>query len=170
MKKSDVVQRIFPGPLHFVPKREQGLAFAPTNIALCKYWGKRNAELNLPMTSSLSISLPDKGSMTNVALVDKPHDVIILNDEEIPHDSDFSRRIVQFLDLFRPEKNWHLMIYIKMNLPVAAGLASSACGFASLISALNDIFAWQLSHTDLSILARIGSGSAARSLWNGFVE
>ena len=170
MKKSDVIERLFGGALNFKPAREQGLAFAPTNIALCKYWGKRNPELNLPFTSSLSISLPDKGSMTNVAVIDSPHDVIILNDNEMPADSDFVRRIVQFLDLFRPEKNWHLMIYIKMNLPVAAGLASSACGFASLAAALNDIFCWQLSLTDLSILARIGSGSAARSLWNGFVE
>jgi len=63
-----------------------------------------------------------------------------------------------------------LAIDIQMNIPVAAGLASSACGFASLVLALNDLYAWQLSENDLSILARLGSGSASRSLWNGFVE
>lgn len=57
-----------------------------------------------------------------------------------------------------------------MNIPVAAGLASSACGFASLVSALNQLFDWQLTKRELSILARLGSGSAARSLWSGFVE
>ena len=57
-----------------------------------------------------------------------------------------------------------------MNLPVAAGLASSACGFASLVAALNDMFGWQLAQRELSILARLGSGSACRSLWAGFVE
>src|SRR5690606_6915553 len=51
-----------------------------------------------------------------------------------------------------------------------AGLASSACGFASLVSALNDLLDWKLAKRDLSILARLGSGSAARSLWMGFVE
>src|SRR5579862_7184993 len=52
VKKSDVVRFILNGrPQH--PMREVGLAFAPTNIALCKYWGKRDAELNLPVTSSL---------------------------------------------------------------------------------------------------------------------
>lgn len=57
-----------------------------------------------------------------------------------------------------------------MDIPVAAGLASSACGFASLTLALNDLFDWQLPMHELSILARLGSGSAARSLWPGFVE
>jgi diphosphomevalonate decarboxylase len=53
---------------------------------------------------------------------------------------------------------------------VAAGFASSACGFASLITAMNDLFDWQLGKRDLSILARLGSGSASRSFWPGFVE
>ena len=56
-----------------------------------------------------------------------------------------------------------------MNIPAAAGLASSACGFASMACALNDLLQWQLAPRDLSLLARLGSGSAARSLWNGFV-
>ncbi len=79
------------------------------------------------------------------------------------------KRVVQYLDLFRTQEKWWLHVDIKMNIPVAAGLASSACGFASIVCALNDLFQWQLPHRDLSILARLGSGSAARSLWNGFV-
>lgn len=170
MKKSDVVNAIFQGKLPNKSAREKGLAFAPTNIALCKYWGKRNSELNLPVTGSLSIALPDKGAMTALVLHDKPHDVVYLNNEEIKQETEFFRRISQFLDLFRQDKSWTLRIDINMNIPVAAGLASSACGFASLISALNDLFDWQLSKRDLSILARLGSGSATRSLWSGFVE
>lgn len=169
-KKSDVIEFILPSPSQLQPKREKGLGFAPTNIALCKYWGKRNTELNLPMTSSLSISLPDKGSMTTLTLHDYAHDVVILNGNEIPQESEFYRRLTHFLDLFRPNNKWHLHIDINMNIPVAAGLASSACGFASLVSALNDLFDWRLSLRDLSILSRLGSGSAARSLWSGFVE
>lgn len=170
MKKSDVVNTIFQNNIPYTTDREQGLAFAPTNIALCKYWGKRDTELNLPMTSSLSISLPDKGAMTAVKLIDQARDFIVLNDKEIDPASAFAKRTAQFLDLFRPLKEWHVHIDIKMNIPVAAGLASSASGFASLSTALNDLFAWNLSHRDLSILARLGSGSASRSLWNGFVE
>jgi diphosphomevalonate decarboxylase len=155
---------------YFEPQREKGLAFAPTNIALCKYWGKRDTELNLPMTSSLSVALPNKGAMTTLVAHDKPTDVIVLNGKELGPDTEFSKRVVDYLDLFRPEKKWHLQIDIDMTIPVAAGLASSACGFASLISAMNDLFAWELSARTLSILARLGSGSACRSMWNGFVE
>lgn len=177
LQKADNVKLVFQQLLSsaaeqkvFTPQREKGLAFAPTNIALCKYWGKRDIELNLPITSSLSISIPDKGAMTTITLHDAQHDKVILNKEEIARDSIFFTRIVDFLDLFRPQKQWRLQIEIAMNLPVAAGFASSACGFASLVAALNDLFAWELPMRSLSILARLGSGSAARSFWPGFVE
>ncbi|TAK73552.1 MAG: diphosphomevalonate decarboxylase [Gammaproteobacteria bacterium] len=164
------MQAIFRQPIPQDPKHEKGLAFAPTNIALVKYWGKRDVELNLPVTSSLSIALLDKGAMTTITLQDQAYDTVVLNNQAIPAHSEFAKRISQFLDLFRPEKKWHVHIDIKMNIPAAAGLASSACGFASLMSALNDLFNWQLTLRQLSILARLGSGSAARSFWTGFVE
>ena len=175
-KKQDVIENLFfdlqvkrKGKALEDPLNNKGLAFAPTNIALCKYWGKRDTELNLPVTSSLSIALPDVGAMTTLSLRDN-HDHIVLNDRVIESNSEFMQRTIAYLDLFRPKKNWYLDINIKMTVPVAAGLASSACGFASLISALNDLFGWQLTLRELSILARLGSGSAARSLWLGFVE
>ena len=61
-------------------------------------------------------------------------------------------------------------INTRSNLPIAAGLASSASGFAALVKALDQLFSWNLSLKDLSILARLGSGSASRSLWHGFVK
>ena len=176
MKKSEVIAILFQalqknrGDQLWLPQREKGLAFAPTNIALCKYWGKRDDELNLPMTSSLSVALPDKGAMTNLTPHAGSADVIKLNGQLVSDKHEFALRICEFLNLFRPRQQWFLQIDIAMNIPVAAGLASSACGFASLVSALNDLFNWQLSKRDLSILARLGSGSAARSLWMGFVE
>jgi diphosphomevalonate decarboxylase len=130
VKKSDVVQMIFQQRALGEPLHEKGLAFAPTNIALCKYWGKRDTEINLPKTASLSIALPDKGALTSIKLHDNPEDIVILNDELLPTDSGFVKRVSNFLDLFRQNKKWHLAIDIKMNIPVAAGLASSACGFA----------------------------------------
>ena len=169
VKKVNIISMILKGK-HRTPQREKGLAFAPTNIALCKYWGKRDTEINLPVTSSLSVSLPDKGAMTELKQCEKPHDVVVLNGNELSADSVFVRRVVHYLDLFRVQQKWFLHIDIKMNIPVAAGLASSACGFASLVSALNDLFDWHLPLRELSILARLGSGSASRSLWAGFVE
>ena len=53
---------------------------------------------------------------------------------------------------------------------MAAGLASSASGFAALTMALNDLCGWNLSAEKLSIIARLGSGSACRSIYDGFVE
>lgn len=171
MKKADVVQQILHGvqEISVADRRDQGVGYAPTNIALCKYWGKRDTELNLPVTPSLSIALPDKGAMTTLRWNTKAVDVVILNGKELTPEDPFITRLVRYLDLFRTTDKWHLQVEIKMNLPVAAGLASSACGFASLAAALNDLMQWQLAPRDLSLLARLGSGSAARSLWNGFV-
>jgi diphosphomevalonate decarboxylase len=170
VKKSDVVEKLLQTKAQALPPRDRGMGFAPTNIALCKYWGKRDTELNLPMTSSISIALPDKGAMTTLTVHDAPVDVVTVNDQLMPAESSFSIRTAEYLDLFRPAKNWHLKVDIKADVPIAAGLASSACGFASLVSALNELFDWKLPHRQLSILARLGSGSASRSLWKGFVE
>src|SRR3990167_720984 len=105
--------------------QEIAFAYAPTNIALCKYWGKRNEELNLPETSSLSIALPDKGAMTTLTPHNKSQDVVILNGSEVPGHSEFVKRLVAYLDLFRANNPWYLHIDINMSIPVAAGLASS---------------------------------------------
>lgn len=116
------------------------------------------------------MALPDKGAFTALRFIDRVQDTVTLNGDELPWESPFVKRVVQYLDLFRQRQPWRLAIDIKMNLPVAAGLASSACGFASLVSAMNDLMNWNLTPKQLSILARLGSGSAARSLWSGFVE
>lgn len=151
------------------PSDEVVSAYAPTNIALVKYWGKRNNELNLPVTSSLSIALADHGVTTSLRLSEDSADKIVLNQVAINPETVFAKRLTQFLDLFRPAgKTFHVMT--QNQLPVAAGLASSAAGFAALVLALNLLFDWQLSDRELSMLARLGSGSASRSLWDGFVE
>lgn len=148
---------------------ENAVAYAPSNIALCKYWGKRNHELNLPVTSSLSISLADRGATTFLKAIDAEKDEILLEGQPVPETSSFVRRITQFLDLFR-EPRKAFFINTSSTIPIAAGLASSAAGFAALSQALNVMFDWNLSEKELSILARLGSGSASRSLWHGFVE
>lgn len=169
MEKIEVVKHILRNTNHgsFV-HQDGGYAWAPSNVALCKYWGKRDSELNLPCTSSLSVSLGRKGTYTHI-LPHPDHDIFNVNNATVPADSQFAQRLQKFLNLFRP-KNAHYAITITTNVPIAAGMASSACGFASTVLALNNLYNWGLAKTDLSILARLGSGSACRSIWEGFVE
>lgn len=142
-------------------------AFAPSNIALIKYWGKRDNKINLPQTNSLSISLGHMGSTTHITTNNTFG--VTLNHQKMPLDSALTQGITSYLQILGLDKET-LHINIDMNIPMAAGLASSACGYASLVQALNALYQWQLSRTELSILARLGSGSACRSLWQGFVE
>ena len=142
----------------------RGEAFAPANIALCKYWGKRDADLNLPVNSSLSISLGKLGTHTVVKFT-KTADRVFLNGRLAP--ADFTARISKFLDMFRAEGQF-FEVRTKNNIPTAAGLASSASGFAALVKALDQLFGWGFNQRELSMLARLGSGSATRSLYEGF--
>ena len=169
MKRIDIVRQILAGK-NSSTQIKVGQAFAPTNIALCKYWGKRNGEINLPMTASLSISLGDKGATTTIAEIAAASDQIVLNQQPVDIKSAFGARLCGFLDLFRPTPATRYHVETQMNIPVAAGLASSACGFAALVLALDHLYVWRLDPQALSVLARLGSGSAARSLWQGFVE
>ena len=168
MNKKKIVNQILEPHRNSKPK-EKCTIFAPSDIALCKYWGKRNSELNLPLTSSLSISLGNLGSTTTLSFCER-NDEIILNNNTLASNSEFVIRAKKFLDLFRPTPKTFFKVDTHNNIPTAAGLASSASGFASLVLALDDLFQYQLSTPELSILARLGSGSACRSLWQGFVE
>ncbi|MBN2686322.1 MAG: diphosphomevalonate decarboxylase [Pontiellaceae bacterium] len=151
-------------------QKGEGSAFAPSNIALCKYWGKRDAELNLPINSSLSISLAELGTHTQIRLREG-RDAVYLNDMRQAAESGFIRRMSAFLDLFRSYYSQSFFeVRTNNNIPTAAGLASSASGFAALVLALNDLGGWGLNQKHLSMLARLGSGSASRSVYEGFVQ
>ena len=150
--------------------RQLAAAYAPSNIALAKYWGKRDYVLNLPLNSSLSISLADWGSHTQIFPAETACDEVWLNGVSLPLDSVFAQKIISFLNFFRREQMLPLRVETVNTLPTAAGLASSASGFAALTLALDKAFNLQLPHSVLSMLARFGSGSATRSLWHGFVR
>lgn len=168
MYKKDIVKAIVNEK--FNNKIEKATAFAPANIALCKYWGKRDSELNLPYSSSISISLANKGVTTSIQILKSANqDQIILNKQPVSSDTSFAKRVTEFLNLVRPPDT-HFLLDTSANIPIAAGVASSASGFAALAKALNTLFDWQLEERQLSIMARLGSGSACRSLWDGFVE
>ncbi|RTE66013.1 diphosphomevalonate decarboxylase [Amphritea opalescens] len=142
--------------------------FAPSNIALCKYWGKRDVELNLPINSSLSISLAHLGTQTRLSVSDE--DAVWLNGEKVAAQDKFARKVIAFIDLFRGPQGSPVKVETDNNIPTAAGLASSASGFAALMLAIDGFYGLKLDPQCLSAFARMGSGSASRSLYTGFVE
>ncbi len=146
-------------------------AIANSNIALVKYWGKRDSNLILPHNSSISMTLDSLNTKTTVEFDNsfRKNEVIIngknVKGQEFQRVSDH----LNLLKLSSPDKMFAKVVS-ENNFPKAAGLASSASGFAALthagIKALNQ----SLSLKELSILARRGSGSASRSIYGGFVE
>ncbi|AHF01884.1 diphosphomevalonate decarboxylase [Thiomicrospira aerophila AL3] len=153
----------------------EGKGHAPVNIALSKYWGKRDTILNLPQNGSVSISLPGLGTDTTLRPLASDssqqvtaQDRISLNGQQLDAHQPFAHRLSQFLDLFRTAEVPFFEVITHNTVPTAAGLASSASGYAALVLALDDLFNWQLPATQLSLLARLGSGSASRSLFPGF--
>ena len=166
LTKQMVVNRYLP---ELVTPGTEAEAFAPSNIALCKYWGKRNTELNLPLNGSLSISLGELGSHTTI-VSGEDVDRVFLNGELQTENSAFARKVIAFVDLFRRDLVQPLTIKSINNIPTAAGLASSASGFAALMLALNEFYQLKLTVPQLSAFARMGSGSASRSLFQGFSE
>lgn len=148
-----------------------GRARAHTNIALIKYWGKRDEALFLPMNSSLSLTLDAFYTDTEVVFDSSlSADAFILNGEEqAPSEV---AKISRFLDLFRKEvgETRYARVTSYNFVPTAAGLASSASAFAALALAVNEALDLKLDMTTLSSYARRGSGSSTRSLFGGFVE
>jgi diphosphomevalonate decarboxylase len=146
-------------------------AIAGTNIALVKYWGKRDAALNLPANGSLSLTLAELGTRTSVRFVDGA-DADRVTVGGAPADARFRGRVVAFLDRVRARAGVaaRAEVATENSVPTASGLASSASGFAALALAASRAAGLQLSQSELSELARLGSGSAARSIFGGFVE
>lgn len=143
-------------------------ARAYPNIALVKYWGKRDEELILPAAGSLSLTLDTFATTTTVELDEKlVTDTLVLNGED-RHD-DALTRVTRFLDLVREMAGSQLYarVITHNEAPTGAGLASSASGFAALAVAAASAYRLDLDRTQLSRLARRGSGSAARSLISG---
>jgi diphosphomevalonate decarboxylase len=123
----------------------------------------------LPVTSSISYSFTNLGSYTKIEISNSNNDIISFNNEILTNNTKIAKKIIDYVDLFRyNNKELKLQITTINNIPTAAGLASSASGFSSLIKALNDFFNLNLSDKNLSILARLGSGSACRSIFPKF--
>jgi diphosphomevalonate decarboxylase len=141
-------------------------ACAGPSLALTKYWGKAYHGINKPATPSLGLTLSPLQSQATVSLVTDQHQVTV---NEVPQPLDrFEPFLKAVSELF--DKPVFFKATCTNNFPTSAGLASSSSGFAALALAISALSRQDLLATDLSSLARFGSGSAARAVWGGFVE
>ncbi|XP_010554524.1 PREDICTED: diphosphomevalonate decarboxylase MVD2 [Tarenaya hassleriana] len=163
-------------------------AQTPTNIAVIKYWGKRDEARILPINDSISVTLDPDHLCTVTTVAVSPafdHDQMWLNGKEISLSGSRYQNCLREIrnragDVEDKEKgikiekkDWeklHLHIASYNNFPTAAGLASSAAGFACLVFALSKLMNVNEDPSQLSAIARQGSGSACRSLFGGFVK
>lgn len=149
---------------------QRAAAFAPSNIALTKYWGKRDETLNLPLASSISFSLAELGSLT-VCVPDEALDRDAMLVDDRPLDDAGMIKVRRVLTEVRRLAGATAFAGLRSVNTVAAarGLASSASAFAALALAASRAYGLDLDLPSLSRLARTGSGSASRSVHGGYV-
>ena len=147
----------------------KGKARAYTNIALIKYWGKKNESLILPMNNSLSLTLDAFYTETEVSFSEAYTEDQFYLDNQL-QDEKATKKISTFLDIVREKAGTtkKAKVISQNFVPTAAGLASSASGLAALAGACNEALKLGLDDQALSRLARRGSGSAC--IFGGFVE
>jgi diphosphomevalonate decarboxylase len=145
------------------------VARAHANVALVKYFGKRDKVLNLPAAPSVSMTLNPLNTVTRMGFCDGDVDEVRVQNQ--PADRKFADRVSGYLDLFREISGSSRAVCVDTanNFPTAAGLASSASGFAALAAGAAALYDLRLTESELSALARRGSGSAARSICGGYV-
>lgn len=149
-------------------------AIANANIALVKYWGKRDERRILPQNSSIGLTTDCLSIKTTVDFSpEHKKDILILNDKEFKKGSEeYDEYFESFLNKLRifGKSKLKAKVVSKSNFPRGAGLASSSAGFAAFAAAANKALGLGFKNKELSILARQGSGSASRSIYDGFVE
>ncbi len=146
-------------------------AVACANIAFIKYWGNRDAALRIPWNNSLSMNLDRATTTTSVAFEDAlPADIVVIDGQNARGEG--WERVVAHLDRVRTMADLQTpaRVVSRNSFPVATGMASSASAFAALTLAAAAAAGLDLPEDELSRLARLGSGSACRSVPGGFVE
>lgn len=146
-------------------------AKAHSNIAFIKYWGNADESLRLPANASLSMNLEGVNTITTVVW-DPEYEVDTLIINGNPADSKATQRVSIQLDAIRRRLDLDLnaSVISENNFPMGAGIASSASSFAALTLAAVTAAGTTLTERELSSIARLGSGSASRSIPSGYVE
>jgi diphosphomevalonate decarboxylase len=147
----------------------QATASAHPNVALIKYWGKQDVATNLPAVGSLSLTLGGLTTRTTVSFEDHlERDELVING--VPDKGALSR-VTRCLDMLRGHTGVQNFAQVSTtnDFPTGAGLASSASGYAALVKAGAAALQADITSDELDYIARIGSGSAPRSLHAGIV-
>lgn len=149
---------------------KKATAVAPANIAFIKYWGRKDDKLRLPANNSLSMNMSGIETTTTVEFGESEQDTVIIDGHLVKGQE--QERVISFIDRVRQEVGVTepVRVQSKNSFPRSAGLASSASGFAALALATTAALHQELTEQELSSLARLGSGSACRSIPDGFVE
>lgn len=146
----------------------QATAIAQPNIALIKYWGKRDVERNLPAVGSISVTLKDLYTEASIEFDSgRSSDCLLVNGQQ---NDALLPRVSRCIDSVVGEHRSAALIKTHSNFPIAAGLASSASAFAAVTVAAAAAADLKLGTAELAQLAGSASGSAARSLFGGIAE
>ena len=150
-------------PARAKPRPARATAIAHANIALVKYWGKRDDARLLPEAGSLSLAL-DKLLTTTTVQLGAAHDSLLLDGKPAaPKELARARALLDAAGILE-----RAQIESRNDFPTGAGLASSASGFAALAVAASAAAGLEKTPEELSALARLGSGSASRSVPGGW--
>lgn len=155
------------------------------NIAIVKYWGKKDAEKMIPATSSISLTLNDMFTETEMEFI-KDKDIKTAVEKEIKNgnykdkfsnmtdlfylngelqDKMHTEKISKVVDLFRENRSQKVKISTTNNMPTAAGLSSSSSGLSAVIKACNELFGKNYAQSELAQISKFGSGSSSRSFF-----
>ncbi len=151
----------------------KALAITHPSLALTKYWGKTDGRRNIPATPSLALCLSELNCKTEVEIISTHEDSSISDQVFIGGKLQNPDRFEEFFSELREltgraGKKFAVQAQSELNFPLAAGIASSSAGFAALALACNQALSLGLNSREISSLARIGSASAARSVFGGF--
>ena len=145
----------------------QSIVRTSPNIALIKYWGKRNTIKNLPAVDSISITLDNLWTEMNVIFSsDLSNDELFINEKKQNNIS----RVKNCIDSICGEQRDYASIMSRCNFPISAGLASSSSSFSALVVAINSLMKKKWNTQLLANHAGSVSGSAARSILGGIVK
>ena len=155
------------------------------NIAIVKYWGKKDAKKMIPATSSISLTLNDMFTETEMEFI-SDEDIKISVEKEMKNgdykdkfsdmtdlfylngelqDSVHTEKISKVVDLFRKNRSQKVKISTTNNMPTAAGLSSSSSGLSAVIKACNELFGKNYTQSELAQISKFGSGSSSRSFF-----
>lgn len=142
------------------------------NIAIIKYWGKKDPIKMIPATSSISLTLENLFTETEISFITREEaiektgqasDLLYINGEL--QNEEQIKKITKVVNLFRDDRNQLVKIDTTNNMPTEAGLSSSSSGLSAAIKACNKLFDKNLSRGELAQISKFASGSSSRSFF-----